>query len=81
MRDAFPIVCMLGDRLAREKTWWRDVKALVVIVAQEGDWNGASALAECLGIAPPEQEKIFNEVFTKAGGAIPAPPHLRSQPA
>lgn len=81
MRDAFPIVCKLGERLARERTGWRDVKALIVLVAQEGDWNGASALAECLGVHPDQQEAIFTEVFSKSRGAIPAPPQPRRQPA
>lgn len=82
MRDAFPVVCQLGDRLGKERTGWRDIKALILLVAQEGDWNGASALAEALGVAPPEQEAIWNEAQQPpTGGATPAPFQHRRQKA
>lgn len=63
MRDAFPIVCKLGDRLAEERNGWRDTKALIVLVAEHGDWNGASALADALGVGPDQQEAIYQEVY------------------
>ncbi len=79
MRDAFPIVCMLGDRLARERTGWRDTKALIVLVAQAGDWNGASCLADALGVSPDAQEQIYLEVTT-GGGATPPPRNRQKAP-
>lgn len=81
MRDAFPIVCALGDRLRRERTGWRDVKALIVLVAQEGDWNGAAALADALGVGIDAQEVIYQEVRTKAGEQTPPQPTRRREPA
>lgn len=79
MRDAFPIVCAIGDRLARERTGWRDTKALIVLVAQQGDWNGASALAEALGVSPDAQEAIYREVTTGAGATTPTNHHHRKR--
>jgi len=81
VRDPFPIVCKLGDRLQGERTGWRDVKALVLLVARAGDWNGASALAEALGVSPDAQEQIYREAQQPpAGGATPAPfPHRRQK--
>lgn len=77
---AFPIVCQLGDMLqARERAGrhgWRDAKALVVLVAESGDWNGASCLADALGIGPERQEVIFREVY---GDDFPMP--TRTPPA
>lgn len=63
MREAFPIVCALGDRFRTERMGLRDAKALVVLVAQAGDWNGASCLADALGFAPDYQERIYREVY------------------
>lgn len=37
--------------------------ALVQIVAESGDWNGASCLADALGMPPQYQEKIYREVY------------------
>ena len=72
MRDgaAFPIVAMLGDRLQRERTGWRDAKALIKLVAAN-DWNAAANLADALGVAPDAQEAIFHEVY---GPGLPMPP-------
>lgn len=83
MRDPFPVVCNLGDRLQRERTGWRDAKALVLLVARAGDWNGASCLADALGIPPPEQERLYREAYDQPGGATPTPHHhrKRTQPA
>lgn len=77
MRDAFPIVCALGDRLAKERTGWRDTKALIVLVAQH-DWNAASCLADALGVHPDQQEAIYTEVTT-GGGATPPPRNHRKR--
>lgn len=86
MRDAFPIVCAIGDRLGRERTGWRDVKALVYLVAYEGDWRGAAALAEALGVSPDAQEAIYREVTERhlqeaTGRANPANHHRKREPA
>ena len=78
MRDgaAFPIVAMLGDRLQRERTGWRDAKALVKLVAAN-DWNAAANLADALGIPASAsgsnrtQEAIYQEVY---GEGLPMPP-------
>lgn len=75
MRDPFPVVCKLGDRLQRERTGWRDAKALVLLVARAGDWNGASCLADALGIPPAEQEAIYREAYHRPGGATPTHHH------
>lgn len=87
MRDAFPIVALLGDRLARQRHGWRDIKALIVLVAEAGDWNGAAALADALGVHPDQQEAIYHEVTTGAGATTPPrrttpphPPHPRGPP-
>ncbi len=69
MRDAFAVVAQLGIRLQEAERegrhGWRDAKALVVLVAEAGDWNGASALADALGISPDMQERIHHEVERK----------------
>lgn len=78
MREPFPVVCLLGDRLRKERTGWRDMKALVLLVAQEGDWTGAAALAEALGLSPDQTESIYRDIET--GGATPAPFPSRKQP-
>ncbi|HEY1178475.1 MAG TPA: hypothetical protein VGF17_20150 [Phytomonospora sp.] len=82
MRDAFPVVCALGDRFRRERTGWRDTKALIVLVAEHGDWNGAAALADALGVGPDAQEAIYQEVTNGTGRATPAkPPRRKKAPA
>ena len=82
MRDPFPVVAMLGDRLLRERTGQRDVKGLVLLVARAGDWNGASCLADALGVPPDVQEKWYVEAYQDpTGGATPPPHHHRRQPA
>jgi hypothetical protein len=75
---------MLGDRLSRERTGKRDVKGLVMLVAEAGDWNGASCLADALGVPPDVQEQWYAEAYstTSNGGATPTPHHhRRKQPA
>lgn len=62
MRDAFPIVANLGQRLEQEPTGWRDAKALIVLVAQAGPWDAAAALADALGINPAAQEAVYREI-------------------
>lgn len=59
----FAVVAMLGQRLQRERTGWRDAKALVLCVARNGPWNGAAALADALGIGPDAQEAIYREAY------------------
>lgn len=63
MREAFPIVASLGRRLQRERTGWRDTKALIVLVAQSGSWAAAADLADALGVDASSQEAIFREVY------------------
>lgn len=80
MRDPFPIVCRLGDALDRDqRTGWATKKALILLVAVHGDWNGAAALADALGVHPEEQEKIHQEALDHpTGRATPEPhPHRR----
>jgi hypothetical protein len=87
MREAFPIVCALGDRFRKERMGLRDAKALVVLVAETGDWNGASSLADALGFSPDYQERIFREVYgTNPPPRSEAPPtekehHHEQQPS
>lgn len=80
MRDAFPIVCAIGDKLrlaeANGRHGWRDCKALIVLVAQAGDWNGASCMADALGVGPDAQQAIYEEVY-----GHPMPDHFQPPPA
>lgn len=65
VRDPLPIVCKLGDRLH-----WRDQKALVLLVAMNGDWSGgACQLADALGIPDTVQEELYRESQTKRAEA------------
>lgn len=63
MRDPLPIVMQLGDRLAREPTGHRDRKALVLLVARSGDWNGAAALCDAFGIDDRTIENVYYEAY------------------
>lgn len=67
MRDAFPIVARLGDRLQGEKHGWRDAKALIILVARSGPpglaWPGAQDLCDALGVSDDFQERIYREVY------------------
>lgn len=63
MRDAFAVVAQLGQRLEKERTGWRDVKALILLVAQAGEWTSAAQLADALGVSPDEQEAIYQEAY------------------
>lgn len=76
MRDPFAVVCMIGNRLQQAQHGWRDAKALVMVVALEGDWNGAAALASALGIGEERQEAIYREV-----SALRRNPHATTTPA
>lgn len=74
MRDPLAIVGMLGSRLEKEKTGWRDMKALVLTVAIASDeWEPAADLADALGIAPDLQEAIYEEAQLHKQGIVPAP--------
>lgn len=55
----------LGRRFEQERTGWRDTKALVLVVAQEGEecWNGAAALADALGLDESTIEAIYKECY------------------
>lgn len=64
--DAVEIVGMLGARMAKERTGWRDVKALVVLVAASGPWQAAADLADALGVHPSDQEQIFHATQREA---------------
>lgn len=66
VRDAFAVVAQLGERLAQEKNGWRDTKALIVLVAQAGEWGAAAQLADALGVGPDVQEAIYREVSAEA---------------
>lgn len=59
----FAIVAMLGQRLQRERTGWRDAKALVLCVARNGPWEPAASLADALGVGPDAQEAIYHEAY------------------
>lgn len=63
--NAVDIVGMLGARLAKEPTGWRDMKALVVVAATES-WPVAAQLADALGIHPDDQELIFHQTRREA---------------
>lgn len=65
MRDEFAVVATLGVRLDKERTGWRDTKALVLLVAQQGQehWSAAASLADALGVGPDTQEAIYREVY------------------
>lgn len=73
MRDPFPIVAMLGRRLEGERTGWRDMKGLVLMVAQAGPpeeaWPIAADLAAALGLDEQQQENIYANAY---GGERPA---------
>lgn len=80
MRDPFPIVAKLGERLG-----WPEQKALVLLTATHGDWAGASMLADALGIGPEQQEAIYTEAVQKrtewdAGGPVAPVPVLPRAP-
>lgn len=96
MRDAFPIVCAIGDKLRAEdersmrsgrqtRPGWRDAKALIYLVAYEGDWRGAAALADALGVGADAQEAIYREVterhLAEGRGSDPAQPPREQEPA
>lgn len=70
MRDPFPLVCRLGERLP-----WSEQKALVLLVAISGPWEaGACQLADALGIGPVEQEAIRAEALQhRAAGLLNYP--------
>ena len=67
MRDPFPIVCKLGERLQ-----WRDQKALVLLVAMHGPWEAAGQLADALGVGPDLQEQVYREAAAKRVSAADA---------
>lgn len=85
MRDGAPlaIVGMLGSRLEKERTGWRDLKALVLFVAiSSDDWAPAADLADALGIAPDLQEAIYEEAqLHKQGVAKDTPRAARPKRA
>ena len=76
MRDAFPIVCALGDRFRKESTGLRDAKALVLLVAQAGPpeqvWPAAQELAEALGFNDDYIERMYREAYTDPDSRSPA---------
>ena len=90
MRSPFAIVAMLGDRLRREATGWRDAKALILLVAQAGPpeeaWPCAADLADALGINDDFQERLYREAYgphapgERPGTCTPDTPCLRRRP-
>ena len=67
MRDPFPVVAKLGDRLGKERTGYRDMKAVVMVAALSGPpweaWNAAAAIADGFGIDPDTQHAWFAEAY------------------
>lgn len=63
--DAVNITGALGTRLTKEKTGWRDLKALLVVAGRE-DWNAAAALGDAMGVHPDDQERIFHDLQREA---------------
>lgn len=63
MQDPLPIVLMLADRIKKSRTGWRDTKALILLVARTGDWNGAAALCDAFGLDDLAAERMYREAY------------------
>jgi hypothetical protein len=85
MQDPLPIVMQFADRLRRERHGWRDTKALILLVARSGDWNGAAALCDAFGLDDRTIERLHREAYgydqppwsDHQPGRAPAPPTRR----
>ena len=63
MQDPLPIVLQFADRIKKERNGWRDTKALILLVARTGDWNGAAALCDAFGLDDHRIEAIHREAY------------------
>jgi hypothetical protein len=86
----FALACRVGDEFRvleeRGRGGWARAKALILVVARNGDWNGAEALAQAFSLGPDAIEEIYREVYGEfpvqhsitltlpAGGATPVQP-------
>ena len=69
MRDPLAVLSR-RDAVARTLPW-AEQKAMVLLVAMHGDWNGASQLADALGVDEVAQEAIYHEAQSKRAELAP----------